>query len=59
MKDIEEKLGSLAAQRKQLKLEISELEDALSQRKELLNKVDGALEFGESLKEEPKGKKEK
>ena len=59
MKDIEEKLGNLNAQKKQLKLEISELEDALSQRKLLLNKVDGALEFGESLKEQPKDKKEK
>ena len=59
MKDLEEKLGNLLAQKKQLKIEISELEDALSQRKELLNKVDGALEFGESLKEKPKDKKEK
>jgi hypothetical protein len=59
MKDIEEKMGNLLAQKKQLKLEISEFEDALSQRKLLLNKVDGALEFGESLKEKPKDKKEK
>jgi|7_EtaG_2_1085326.scaffolds.fasta_scaffold09130_3 chaperonin cofactor prefoldin len=59
MKDLEEKLGNLLAQKKQLKIEISELEDALSQRKKLFDKVEGALEFGESLKEKPKDKKEK
>ena len=59
MKDMEEKLGNLIVQRKQVKFEIYELEDVLSQKKELLNKVDGALEFGESLKEKPKDKKEK
>ena len=56
---MEEKLGNLIVQRKQVKFEIYELEDVLSQKKELLNKVDGALEFGESLKEKPKDKKEK
>ena len=59
MKELEEKIGSLSAQKKQLKLEISELEDALFNRKKLLDKVDGAIEFGESLKEKPKDKKEK
>ena len=57
--DIEEKLGNLIAQRKQVKLEISELEDALLQREELLNRVDGAIEFANSLKEEPKKKEKK
>ena len=57
--DIEEKLGNLIAQRKQVKLEISELEDALLQREELSNKIDGAIEFANSLKEKPKEKKEK
>ena len=57
--DIEEKLGNLIAQRKQVKLEISELEDALLSREELLNKVDGAIEFANSLKEEPKKKGKK
>jgi len=57
--DIEEKLGNLIAQRKQVKLEISELEDALLQREELSNKIDGAIEFANSLKEEDKPKKGK
>ena len=57
--DIKEKLGNLIAQRKQVKLEISELEDALLQREELLNKVDGAIEFANSLKEDKPKKKEK
>lgn len=55
--DIEEKLGNLIAQRKQVKLELTELEEALLQRKELLNKVDGAIEFANSLKEDKKPKK--
>ena len=57
--DIEEKLGNLIAQKKQVKLEINELEDALLARKELLNKVDGAIEFANTLKEEKPKKKEK
>ena len=59
MEGIEEKLGNLIAQRKQVKLELSELEDALLSREELLNKVDGAIEFANSLKEEPKKKEKK
>jgi len=55
--DIEEKLGNLTVQRKQVKLEISELEDVLLQREELLNKIDGAIEFANSLKEDDKPKK--
>ena len=62
-KDIENKLGNLEAQKKQVKLEISELEDALLAREELLNKVDGAIEFAKSIIEVPrddkKDKKEK
>ena len=57
--DIEEKLGNLIAQKKQVKLEIIELEDALLQREELSNKIDGAIEFANSLKEEDKPKKGK
>ena len=57
--DIEEKLGNLIAQRKQVKLEINDLEDALLQREELLNKIDGAIEFANSLKEDKPKKKEK
>ena len=57
--DIEEKLGNLIAQKKQVKLEINELQDALLARKELLNKVDGAIEFANTLKEEKPKKKEK
>ena len=56
--DIKEKLCNLIAQKKQVKLEISELEEALITRKELLNKVDGAIEFANSL-EEPKKKEKK
>ena len=55
--DIEEKKGNLIAQRKQVKLELTELEEALLQRKERLNKVDGAIEFANSLKEDKKPKK--
>ena len=54
MEGIEEKLGNLIAQRKQVKFELSDLEDALLQREELLNKIDVAIEFANSLKEEPK-----
>ena len=59
-KEIEEKLGNLQAQKKQVKLEISELEDALLAREELLSKVNGAIEFANSLLEDKKkDKKEK
>ena len=57
--ELEEKIGNLNAQKKQVKLEISELEDALDNRDKLLNKIDGALEFAESIKDKPKSKKEK
>ena len=56
--DIEEKLGNLIVQRKQVKFEIYELEDILSQKEELLNKVDGAIEFANSLIQDEPNKKE-
>ena len=59
-KDIENKIGNLEAQRKQVKLEITDLEDALLSREELLNKITGAIEFASSLLEDKKkDKKEK
>ena len=59
-KEIENKIGNLEAQRKQVKLEITELEDALLSREELLNKITGAIEFASSLLEDKKkDKKEK
>ena len=57
--DIEEKLGNLITQRKQVKIEISDLEDALLAREELLNKIEGAIEFANTLKEDKPKKKEK
>ena len=58
--ELEEKIGNLVAQSKQVKLEISDLEDALLKREELLNKIEGALEFANSLaKEEELEEKEK
>ena len=58
-KDIENKIGNLEAQRKQVKLEISELEEALIQREDLLNRIDGAIEFAKSIIEVPKDDKKK
>ena len=58
-KDIENKIGNLEAQRKQVKLEITELNEALIQRKDLLNKVDGAIEFAKSIIEVPRDDKKK
>ena len=58
--ELKEKIGNLVAQSKQVKLEISDLEDALLKREELLNKIEGALEFANSLtKEEELEEKEK
>tara|TARA_B100000029_G_C17234930_1_gene836797 strand:+ start:246 stop:431 length:186 start_codon:yes stop_codon:yes gene_type:complete len=57
--DIDEKLGNLITQRKQVKIEISDLEDALLAREELLNKIEGAIEFANTLKEDKPKKKEK
>ena len=58
-KDIENKIGNLEAQKKQVKLEITELKEALIQRENLLNKVDGAIEFANSIIEVPKDDKKK
>ena len=58
-KDIENKIGNLEAQRKQVKLEITELKEALTQREDLLNKIDGAIEFAKSIIEVPKDDKKK
>tara|TARA_Y100001973_G_scaffold106325_1_gene183504 strand:+ start:3075 stop:3263 length:189 start_codon:yes stop_codon:yes gene_type:complete len=55
--DIKEKLGNLITQKKKVKLEITELEDALLIREELLNKIEGAIEFASALEEEDKPKK--
>ena len=57
--ELEERVGNLIAQKKQLKLEIAELEDALIVREDTLNKVYGALEFAEALKEDSKKPKKK
>ena len=50
--ELDEKIGNLNAQRKQIKIEISDLEEALLKREELLNKIEGAIEFGTSLASE-------
>ena len=61
--ELDEKIGNLNAQRKQIKIEISDLEEALLKREELLNKIEGAIEFAKSIIEVPrddkKDKKEK
>ena len=53
-----EKIENLQTQRKPLKAELSEYEDAVLNRKQLLNKVDGALEVLLSLQNEEDSKKE-
>ncbi len=59
-KKLEESKGNLTAQLNQVKLEISELENALSVRKEAKLKVQGALELISNLESEDKeDKKEK
>ena len=50
----EEKIKNLIEQRKQVKSELSELEEATLNRDELLNKIDGALEILKSLQNEEK-----
>ena len=50
--ELDEKIGNLNAQRKQIKIEISDLEEALLKREELLNKIEGAIEFATSLAKE-------
>ena len=53
-----EKIENLQNQRKTLKAELSEYEDAVLNREQLLNKVDGALEVLVSLQNEEDSKKE-
>jgi hypothetical protein len=59
-KKMEDAKGNLVVQLKQVKLEISELEDALLIRKNTKLKVEGALELIDSFKsEDGEDKKEK
>ena len=58
-KDIENKIGNLEAQRKQVKFEITELEEILTQKEDLINKIEGAIEFAKSIIEVPKDSKKK
>ena len=53
-----EKIENLQNQRKQVKAELSQIEDALTNSETLLNKVDGALELLVSLQQEEEAKKE-
>ncbi len=53
-----EKIENLQNQRKTLKAELNEYEDAVINREQLLNKVDGALEILISLQQEEEAKKE-
>ena len=57
--ELDKKIGNLTAQKQQLKLEISDLEDGLLEREELLNKVDGALELANTLLNEIKNEDKK
>ena len=49
---LEEKEGNLKAQKKQVKIELQELEVALRERARLLDRIDGALEFIGSIGKE-------
>ena len=53
-----EKIENLQNQRKTLRAELNEFEDAVLNREQLLNKVDGALEVLLSLQNEEDSKKE-
>ena len=53
-----EKIENLQNQRKTLRAELNEYEDAVINREQLLNKVDGALEVLLSLQNEEDSKKE-
>ena len=53
-----EKIENLQNQRKTLRAELNEYEDAVINREQLLNKVDGALEVLISLQNEEDSKKE-
>jgi hypothetical protein len=56
---IDDKIANIMTQQKQLKLEITELKEALEARQELLMKVTGAIEFSQALKEDDKSITEK
>ena len=47
-----EKIENIQKQRKQVKSELSEFEEAMLNREELLHKIDGALEMLVSLQKE-------
>ena len=53
-----EKIENIQKQRKQIKADISELEEAMLNREELLHKIDGALEMLASLQKEEDSKKD-
>jgi hypothetical protein len=59
MDKIQEKIDNLVNQKKQVKLEISDLEDALLLRKKLQDKIDGGLEVLDLLNNEKENKEEK
>ena len=54
-----EKIENLQKQRKQVKAELSEFEEAMLKREELLHKIDGALEILISLQNEEESEKDK
>jgi len=56
--ELDEKIGNLNAQKKQVKVEVSELEEALLKREELLNKIEGAIEFATSIANESEEEEE-
>ena len=53
-----EKIENLQKQRKQVKADLNEIEDAMVNNEALLNKIDGALELLVSLQNEEESKKE-
>ncbi len=53
-----EKIENLKNQRKQVKSEMNEIEEAMLNSETLLNKIDGALELLLTLQSEEKSKKE-
>ena len=53
-----EKIENLQKQRKQVKSDMNEFEEAMLKREELLNKIDGALEMLASLQKEEDSKKD-
>lgn len=53
-----EKIENLKNQRKQVKLEMNEIEEAMLNSETLLNKIDGALELLLTLQNEKESKKE-